>query len=354
MRARRKWKIIVEYSVGWTLAFIFLSIVRGVGTIEMGSVQFVFWETLIMSLLIGPVFGAIAGYAQVLMEERMYKRMPMRRLLVIRLIYAMAFILLLILVSYLIVTLFMGVEVPLLTFIVEPGSFAIYFYILTVDFFMVFLRQVKLMLGDNTLTQLIQGKFYAPREEERIFMFLDLQSSTYHAEKLGHIKYSKMIQDCFNDLGIVLEHEAEIVQYVGDEALLTWKVQEGVRNQHCIKAYFSFKQQLLDRKDHYLERYGIEPKFKAGLNSGLVTVTEVGKYKKEIAYHGDAINTASRIQGQCNEFQQELLISEHLMQKLDSAEYKFQEMGTILLRGKEKEISVYSTSEYPPLAKHSA
>lgn len=35
------------------------------------------------------------------------------------------------------------------------------------------------------------------------------------------------------------------------------------------------------------------------MNAGIVTVAEVAKYKKEIAYHGDTINTAARIQGKC-------------------------------------------------------
>jgi len=37
------------------------------------------------------------------------------------------------------------------------------------------------------------------------------------------------------------------------------------------------------------------------MNAGVVTVAEVGKYKKEIAYHKDTINTAARIQVKCNE-----------------------------------------------------
>jgi len=53
-----------------------------------------------------------------------------------------------------------------------------------------------------------------------------------------------MIQDCFNDLGVVVENESEIYQYVGDKVILTWKLQDGLRKQNCINAYFNFKQQL--------------------------------------------------------------------------------------------------------------
>ena len=341
---KRRWKIIKNYSIGWTLAFLFLCIVRGEGTRELGSVQFEFWSSILYSLIVGPFFGSISGFAEILAEERIYKRISLQKLLVLRVVYAILFLTALILISYASVTLFFGVQIGLFEFVFEPGSFAIYFYIISVDIFMVILRQVNLLLGEDNLGKLLRGKFYSPREEERIFMFLDLHSSTKLAEKLGHIKYSKLIQDCFNDLGVVVENEAEIYQYVGDEVILTWILQDGIKNQNCINAYFNFKQQLAKKDKYYFENYNCKPFFKAGINAGVVTVTEIGKYKKEIAYHGDTINTAARIQGKCNEFNQELLISENLKEKVESSNFKFSKLGSIALRGKEKEVPVFSIS----------
>lgn len=341
---KRRWKIIKDFSIGWTLSFIFLCIVRGEGTRELGSVQFEFWPSIFYSLLMGPIFGCISGFAEVLSEEKIYKRISLQKLLLLRLVYSLLFLTTLVLISYATVTLFYGVKIGLVDFTIEPGSFAIYFYIISVDFFMVVLRQVNLLLGENNLGKLLLGKFYTPREEERIFMFLDLQSSTKHAERLGHISYSKMIQDCFYDLGVVVKNEAEIYQYAGDEVILTWRLKEGLKNHNCINAYFNFKQQLKQKENYYLDNYNCKPFFKAGLNEGIVTVTEVGKYKKEIAYHGDTLNTAARIQGKCNELNQELLISENLRVKMYSSNFKFDKLGSIALRGKEKEIPVYGAS----------
>lgn len=342
---KRRWKVIRDYCIGWIFAFIFLSIVRGVGTIEVSSVQFKLIETLLVSFIFGVIFGSISGYVQILTEERIYKRISIQKLLIIRFLYAILFLITIIIVSYAMVRIFFEETKGLIAFAFEPGSFAIYFYIISVDFFMTVLRQVNLLLGDNNLLKILRGKFYTPREEERIFMFLDLQSSTMHAEKLGHIKYSMMIQDCFNDLGVVVENEAEIYQYAGDEVILTWKLKEGIRNENCINAYFSFKQKLIKKQEYYLQKYNCLPFFKAGLNAGIVTVTEVGKYKKEIAYHGDTINTAARIQSKCNEFNQELLISENLKIKLESKKFKFNKLGSIQLRGKEKKESIFSVIE---------
>uniref|UniRef100_UPI00404A89AD adenylate/guanylate cyclase domain-containing protein n=1 Tax=Fulvivirga sp. TaxID=1931237 RepID=UPI00404A89AD len=335
---KRNWQIIKQFSIGWSLAFMFISFVRGEGTEELGSVQFELLDALFVSLFIGSILGSISGFAQVLTEEYGYKQISLQKLLLFRVIFVVLFVIFMILLAYAVY----GKNITLLEFAFEPGSFAIYFYIVFVDFFMVALRQINLFFGSNNLWKILTGKYYTPREEERVFMFLDLQSSTKHAERLGHISYSKMIQDCFNDLGVVTENDTEIYQYVGDEVILTWKLNDGLKNQNCINAYYHFQKQLIKKKEYYLQKYNCQPHFKAGVNEGLVTVTEIGKYKKEIAYHGDPINTAARIQGKCNELQRELLISENLKTKLAETDFTFEELGKIELRGKEKQVSLYA------------
>ena len=334
--------MLIQYCVGWTLAFVFLSIVRGVGTEELGSLQFSFMASMILSGTLGPIIGLISGYAQIITEERIYRRIPIQKLLAIRFTYALIFQILLILIAYMSYQLYFGTDIGIILFATDHGSFAIYFYVLVVDLFFAVLRQVNLMLGEKNLGKLITGKFYTPRVEERIFMFLDLQSSTKWAEQLGHIKYSMLIQDCFNDLGVVVEYEAEIYQYVGDEVILTWPLESGLRHQNCIRAFFAFKKQLTSRETYYKGKYGIVPFFKAGLNAGPITVTEVGRYKKEIAYHGDTINTAARIQGKCNELGEELLISGFLRQVLDWSEFFIKEMGMLPLKGKSETVDIFS------------
>ena len=107
---------------------------------------------------------------------------------------------------------------------------------------------------------------------------MDLKSSTTHAEKLGHFKYSQLIQDCFYDLtDVVLCHEAQIYQYVGDEVVLTWKVDKGIKNNNCIHTFLEYDKAIKDRTNYYHNKYGLVPQFKAGLNLGDVTVAEVGE-----------------------------------------------------------------------------
>ncbi|MCB0535829.1 MAG: hypothetical protein KDD14_26735, partial [Saprospiraceae bacterium] len=95
-------------------------------------------------------------------------------------------------------------------------------YFLAVSILISFIRQMNYKFGPGMLWNMLAGKYHKPREEERIFMFLDLKSSTTIAEQLGHIHFSRFIQDCFFDLTeVVLRHKVDIYQYVGDEAVLS-------------------------------------------------------------------------------------------------------------------------------------
>ncbi|WP_422861644.1 adenylate/guanylate cyclase domain-containing protein [Flagellimonas sp. W118] len=345
LKNKRRWRILRFYILGWTLACIFLSIVRGVGTQELGELQFNFPDNLVISVILGPILGLISGTAQILVEERIYKFMSIQRLLLIRFLYTILFLVLMVFTAYSVYQLLFGTSLGILDFAFDRGSGAIYFYMLSVDLFLAVLRQVNLMLGEGNLMKLLLGRFYTPREESRIFMFLDLQDSTALAERLGHVTYSKLVQDCFNDLGIAISSDAEIYQYVGDEAVLTWPLEEGIQSQNLLKTFYNFKQRLERKRAYYEKRYDCLPFFKAGVHAGIVTVTEVGKYKKEIAYHGDTINTAARIQGQCNALKSDLLLSEKLKQQLDSPNYKFKAMGSVPLKGKKEAVAIFSATQ---------
>ena len=86
----------------------------------------------------------------------------------------------------------------------------------------------------------------------------------------------------------------------------------------------------------------MEPRFTAGVNMGPVVVTKVGRHKKEIAYHGDTLNTAARIQGQCKASEQDLLISGELRDALGGDEVGYLPLGEMALRGKGEPTLVFA------------
>lgn len=205
-----------------------------------------------------------------------------------------------------------------------------------------FLKIANDKFGNGVFFNFLIGKYRKPREEKRIFMFLDLQSSTTIAEQLGHYKYSELIQDCFFDLNrIVGKYNAQIYQYVGDEAVLSWDYKNGVKQNNCLEIFFHFENRLNKRARYYTKKYGLTPTFKAGVHGGKLIVTEVGTVKKEIAYHGDVINTTARIQDECNKYKEFLLCSNELLEEL-SLSHKLSQtfIGDLQLKGKEDRLKI--------------
>lgn len=207
-----------------------------------------------------------------------------------------------------------------------------------------FLLILARKFGISDLMNLITGKYNSPKEENRIFLFMDLKSSTRYGEQLDHYKYSRLLRDCFTELNeLVPKYSAEIYQYVGDEVVLTWDFDKSKHHSYPIDLFFSFQERLKEKEQYFQEKYGILPVFKAGAHGGKVTVTEIGDLKRELAYHGDAINTASRIQGACNQYNAQYLVSESLMDNITQLNgYSKTSLGNIKLKGKANNLEVFS------------
>ena len=181
-------------------------------------------------------------------------------------------------------------------------------------------------------------------EVERIFMFLDITSSTSIAENLGHVRYFELLNDFFNDLAMPIEaHKGEIYQYVGDEVVVSWGLEEGISEANCLHCFFDILDTIDELSFKYLEKYEMVPAFKAGMHFGKVSTGTIGTIKKEIIYTGDVLNTTSRIEGQCNQHNVKLLLSKDLMHKLPNEDqFKFVEIGEISLRGKASFVTLFT------------
>lgn len=316
------------------------------GTTDNSGLDISITTSIKLCLALGMVFGLISGIATLYFAERFYRRVSLKKFLMLRLAFTLSFLIANIFVVFFLFTRVIdAIDATLEQFLTQGPIWVFVIYLILVDFGLALFGQMNLMLGRGNIMKIISGKFYKPQEEERIFMFLDLQASTTIAEKIGHLKFSQLLQDCFNDLAITENFNAQIYQYVGDEAVLTWPM-EGLRKDNCLKAFFAFHHLIESKSTYYQERYGEIPFFKAGVHLGKVTASEVGKYKREIAYHGDTLNTTSRIQGLCNDLDQSLLISKELHQRLAvDSNLQFRSMGTHHLKGKENEVELWGVIE---------
>lgn len=211
--------------------------------------------------------------------------------------------------------------------------------------------EVERVLGPGNLWRLFVGRYQRPREEERVFLFMDLEHSTATAEELGHTRYSEFLQECFRDLTqVVMEHHAAIYQYVGDEVVLSWPSSSaGGPEREAVQAFFSYRDTLASRAEVYRRRFGTAPDFRGAIDGGPVTVIEVGDVKREIVYHGDVLNTAARLLESCKTQRLCLLVSGSVHQALEEdGEFQPDWDGTLHLRGKKEPVEAFSIRHIDP------
>jgi class 3 adenylate cyclase len=189
------------------------------------------------------------------------------------------------------------------------------------------------------------GEYHKPFSEvERIFMFLDIRASTTIAEELGHIRYFELLNDFFKDIAEpISKNKGQIYQYVGDEVVVTWSLEDGLPEANCLRCFYDIVDTIETYFQKYDEKYGLKPSFKAGMHFGKVSTGTVGTLKKEIIYTGDVLNTASRIEGLCNKHEVDLLLSKDLVDVLEiNDNYIPRRIGGINLRGKSTEIILFT------------
>jgi len=233
---------------------------------------------------------------------------------------------------------------PAWAFLTDYAAVGLMLYIAAVIVITQFYAEFSQSIGPGTLSNFFLGTYHHPVEEERIFMFLDMKSSTTIAEILGHVRYFEMLKEYFFDLSAaVIDYEGAIYQYAGDEMIISWKLKEGLKNNNCIECFFAMKRTLAAKSEKYVSRFGIQPAFKAGVHFGMVTAGEIGSLKKEIIFTGDVLNTSARIQGLCNHFNKDLLVSEDLAVILRlPGGYQIRSVGENLLKGRSKAMKIFS------------
>lgn len=345
----------------WVLAFLLLSFVLHMNTltineITQNDIPASISSAIVLSIIIGVLFGIVLGLIDLFIERRFFNRLTIGIIFLSRtIIYPILLFGVVSFIRYILWDLIINPYYPDDFDLSTTNTTWRYFtlIVLVYTIFMTvgitFINQMNLRFGPGVLIPLLLGRYRKPKEQDRFFMFLDMKSSTHHAESLGHLKYSELVRDCFMDINQAAKKaNAEIYQYVGDEVVLTWLYSEGVNNASCLDFYFLVQEILNNRREHYQYHFEVMPEFAAGLHFGVVTAVEVGEIKRDIAYHGDTINTAARIQGLCNEYQKSILITGRVKDAFkDSPAYKFESLGDVNLKGKGKMVELFGIIEKP-------
>lgn len=211
----------------------------------------------------------------------------------------------------------------------------------------IFYSEMSEHMGYHVLRNFLSGRYHTPREEERIFLFSDMKSSTQIAERLGHERYFELLKAYYDALAAaIVDHGGEVYQYVGDEIVVSWPEAKGVHDASCLSCVLRMKEDLRTQAGAFEHRFGVAPDFKAGLQIGPVTTGEIGALKKEIVFTGDVLNQTSRIHGLCAGLGSDILVGGELVTRLAGAGgVRLTPLGTHVLRGREQPVELFGVGD---------
>jgi adenylate cyclase len=232
-------------------------------------------------------------------------------------------------------------------FLLEEDFMLIILYSLSLVSVIIFLREIDRKLGQGVLLNFVSGRYFRPRAENRVFMFLDLNNSVGRAETLGDMAYHNLLNDFFHDItDPIMMAGGKIHHYVGDEVVVSWRLKEHMTTDKCLLAYMHCRSKLAALSDKYHALYGMTPDFKGALHCGPVVCGEVGEVKSEIVFHGDTINATARLERLCADLGRDVLISAAFYERLSpSWRSRFKLREELRLKGRNKTMPVYEIAD---------
>ena len=183
---------------------------------------------------------------------------------------------------------------------------------------------------------------------EMTFLFSDIRGFTAISEKYKDDPESLtvLINSILTVLSDeVLDQDGTIDKYMGDCIMAFWNApsEDPFHREKSIEAAFNMSEALnklnesLDRKGENKLSIGI------GINSGECIVGNMGSEKRfDYTVLGDAVNLASRLEGQSGNYGMQIILGEETIKKISKEEYFQFELDLISVKGKSEPTSIFT------------
>lgn len=197
-------------------------------------------------------------------------------------------------------------------------------------------------VGGKTIFSLLVGKYHRPTRERKIFLFLDINGSTKIVESLGPEKTNQLFgKFMFDASAPIADHDGEIYRYQGDGFIATWDWKAGGRVAGILEAVDGLYATVARERPEYERRFGVCPDFRIGIHGGDVIVCEEGDVRRNIAFYGDAINIAARMESKAKEVGMDCVLTSDIATLLDDPEGRLVDLGKENVRGIDQDIAIY-------------
>ena len=201
-------------------------------------------------------------------------------------------------------------------------------------------RMVRKLQKDPSLLKL------GGERRDMTFLFCDIRGFTPISE--GYKDNPEGLVELINrfltnQTDIILRHGGTVDKYMGDCIMAFWNapLDEEKHAEKAVQAALEMRRGLKELNNVLQRERGIEINTGIGVNTGPCIVGNMGSSSRfDYSVIGDAVNLASRLEGQCKEYNTDLIISEATMQQAATNEYD--KLGEVTVKGKSEPVSIFT------------
>jgi adenylate cyclase len=178
--------------------------------------------------------------------------------------------------------------------------------------------------------------------------FSDIAGFTTISEGLPPERLVALLNDYLTSMtDIVLEHGGVVDKYIGDAVMAFWgaPLPDKEHARKAVRCALAMRRRCDELRPVWKEQYGTEVRARAGVNSGLAVVGNMGsKHKYNYTVMGDMVNLASRLEGANKPYGTYLMISEFCYDEVKDI-VDVRELDLLTVKGKEQPVRVYEVLE---------
>ena len=202
------------------------------------------------------------------------------------------------------------------------------------------------LIGGRTFLNFITGRYHSPVKENRFVLFVDIAGSTGLAEQMGGIGIHRLLDRTFRLLTLsVVDYRGEVLDYVGDEIIVTWPELSGAVDCRPLRCFVSMREELIGASKQLESEFGVVPRIRGSLHFGQVIVGEIGDVKRAIVFNGDVMNAAARLEELSRGVEGGFLASRAAMERFSSPPpFTVRDLGRLPIRGRADGIDVVGLS----------
>ena len=172
-------------------------------------------------------------------------------------------------------------------------------------------------------------------------LFADLVGFTSISERLDHETLRALVIRCLTRLSVEVERFGGYVdQYIGDNVMAVFGAPVAHEDdpERAIHAAWGMQAAMVELNRGIGPEFGVELALRVGVNTGEVSTGQIGR---EYTVIGDAVNTASRLQGAAPVGS--ILVGERT-RRLGTRVATFRRVGPLTLKGKEEAVEAWTVT----------